>query len=232
MKLDEADVVFLLVVVEGAAHVRVVVDHGNVVGHVGQQGALNAHGKQHDAEYQIKQVVGERRVVQHRVDGEHDGGCAAQACPGDQRDLPGLGPERGQQGRHRHRPPHQGEKGQDAQRRHKDPGQLGRCDQKAQQKEDHHLGDAGDRVKKTHQIPLLGNGRVAHQNAAQIHAQVTVAAQHGGQCIGDEGGGKHEYGVALGHGGMGTPQQKSGRKADAHAEQDAEHQLLCQHQRH
>ena len=232
VKLDEADVVFLLVVVEGAAHIRVVIDHGKAVGHVGQQGALNAHGEQHDAEDQIKQIVGERRIVQHCIDGEHDGGCAAQASPGDQRDLPGLRPEGRQQRRHRHRPPHQSKKGQNAQRGHKDPRQLGRGNQKTQQKEDHHLGDAGDRVKKAHQVPFLGDGCIAHQNAAQIHAQIAVAAQHGGQGIGNQGGGKHEDGVALSHGSMGTPQQKGSGNTNAHAEQNAEYQLFGQNQRH
>ena len=122
MELDEADVVFFLIVVKGAAHVRSVINHGKAAGHAGQKGALNAHGEQHDAENQIKQIVGKRGVMQHRIDCKHDGCRATQARPGHQTNLPGPGPERGQDCSHCQRPPHQCEKDQNTQRWNKDTG--------------------------------------------------------------------------------------------------------------
>ena len=126
----------------------------------------------------------------------------------------------------------EGQEGHDAQRRQEDGGQLGGRDEQAEQEEDHHLAHAGHHIKEVDEVALLRNARIAHQDAAQVDAQVAVAADEVGQGVGDDGDGKDQDGPAVIVRKGQAREQQHGQLAHDHAAQHAEHDLRQQHPGH
>ena len=99
MDFNKAYIVFFLVIVKGLAHISVFINHTNPAGHIGQQGTLERHGQQHNAEHQIKEIVGKILVMKCGVNCKHNGSNAPQASPGHNTHLSQRGAE-GEQNTH------------------------------------------------------------------------------------------------------------------------------------
>ena len=90
LKRDETNVRLAAVIGEGFHNVFVFVDHMQLFGDQRQQRALERNGKQHHAENHMEQVVLRLRFADRRHNGEYDGGRAAEAREGDDRDRVAL----------------------------------------------------------------------------------------------------------------------------------------------
>ena len=227
---DKADIPLLLVVGKGLTDISLLVNHGQAARHPGQQGALNEHGQQDNAEHQVVEVIGCLNAAEHRRDGEHDGGCAPQTGPGHHPHLSQRRTE-GQQQRAGHQGPRSNrEEEHDGQSGQQHLGQLHRRHQQAQQEEDDHLGHTSDHVEEVDQVLFLGHSGVAQHNAAQVHAQVSVSAPHGGQGVGQKHHAEEEHGAALLGGKQGFAQEPHRQSAHHQPADSAQHQLLGQQQ--
>lgn len=180
LKRDETNVRLAAVIGEGFHNVFVFVDHMQLFGDQRQQRALERNGKQHHAENHMEQVVLRLRFADRRHNGEYDGGRAAEAREGDDRDRVALRAEGKQQRRNGQRPRDKGKEQEQQHRRQNDGGHLGREGKQAQQEEDGHLRDAGHPVEVIDERFFVVDGRVAQNDAEYVGAQIPVAAEIGG----------------------------------------------------
>lgn len=75
--------------------------------------------------------------------------------------------------------------------------QFGWCDQQAKQEKDDDLGNIGHNIKKVDELALVRDAGVAHQDAAQVGAQIAVSAQTVGECVGNQNDGEYQNGLAV-----------------------------------
>ena len=184
---DEAYAGLLRIVVEGAQHVAVPVDHTGSPRHLRQQSTLNQDAQQHHAEHDLKDALIPVGGGDGGHDGKHNRGRAPQPRPGHHQHLIQRRAEGPQQQKHRRRAGNQGHEQRDAHRGQQCRRQPGGEHQQTQQKEDQDLHHVVEHVKKGSQILFPGDVLVAQQDTGQIGAQVSVAAQQGGQGVGDQG---------------------------------------------
>ena len=220
------------IVGEGLHDVRVLVDHPEPAGGKGNQRSLDDDGEEDDEEDDVKQAVRRGSARNRGHDREYDGAGAPQPAPGDQHLLL-LGAAEGlHDGKDRGRTADQGQEQGDREPGNGDLGEGGRGRKQAQQEEDQDLHQPGDAVKEVDQRLFSAKGTVAQDNAGQVDAQITVAADQGGKAVAQEGGPEDQDGIKTVLPGVNPVEQPRGGDRHHRSYQDAEGQLLDQHQQH
>lgn len=98
LKRDETDMRFTAVIRKGFQNVFVFVDHMQLFGYQRQQRALQRDGKKHHTKYHMEYIALCLCFAYRCHNGKHDGGCAAEACKGNDRDGVAFGAEGQQDG--------------------------------------------------------------------------------------------------------------------------------------